>query len=238
MPDFINLDYGSDYYRETMRHMNIENRLADRLRLALIVAEETFSDKQLPVLEKELAEILETREKPLTEIEDQFRKNCRDMLRTVSYKPTGRGKPASEYLHREAAEGRFPRINTVVDINNYISLKYLVPISLWDLDKADTDTYIFRTGNEDEEFIFNQNGQVIRLNGLATGFAVTAGREIPVITPVKDSQKTKTSIESKNIGVAIYYPADWEGFPTIGEITEEFAGLLNHISEKVYHFYK
>jgi DNA/RNA-binding domain of Phe-tRNA-synthetase-like protein len=227
-----------DYYWQTMRLMNVENHLADRLRLALIIAEGILNDKPLPVLERVIAEILVSREEPLTESEDQFRKKCRDMLRTGSYKPTGRGKPASEYLHREAAEGRFPRINTVVDINNYISLKYLVPISLWDLDKAAAYTYIFRTGIEDEEFIFNQNGQVIRLNGLITGFAVNASRETPIVTPVKDSQKTKTSRESKNIGVAIYYPADWEGFPAIEKITEEFSGLLNHISEKVTYFYK
>src|SRR5690606_14984603 len=46
---------------------------------------------------------------------------ARDMLRHGRYKPTGRGKPASEYLLRALAEGDFPRIHAVVDVNNLVS---------------------------------------------------------------------------------------------------------------------
>jgi hypothetical protein len=39
----------------------------------------------------------------------------RDMLRPGGCKPTGRGKPASEYLVRAASEGQLAPINLAVD---------------------------------------------------------------------------------------------------------------------------
>ena len=42
------------------------------------------------------------------------RASVRDMLRFGAYKPTGRGKPASEYLLNAAAEGHFPFISAAV----------------------------------------------------------------------------------------------------------------------------
>src|SRR5262245_65981101 len=42
----------------------------------------------------------------------------RDMLRHGKYKPTGRGKPASEYILRADDENSLPRINNCVEINN------------------------------------------------------------------------------------------------------------------------
>lgn len=178
-------------------------------------------------LEKRLERVLELRKNPLSDLENEFRKACRDMMRTGSYKPTGRGKPASEYLLRTAAEGRFPRINTIVDINNYISVKYLVPISLWDTDKIEADSWLFRPGNAGENFVFNVSGQTIDLHDLITGFAVKNGKETPIVTPVKDCQQTKTSEFTKNIMAAIYYPAHWDGEPALDTITDEFTELLS-----------
>lgn len=56
--------------------------------------------------------------------------------RNGRYKPTGRGKPANEYLLRAANDGTFPSINGLVDSNNLLSLEHMVPISVWDLDLA------------------------------------------------------------------------------------------------------
>lgn len=46
----------------------------------------------------------------------------RDLLRHAGFKPSGRSKPASEYLAAAFAEQRFPRINAVVDACNAVSL--------------------------------------------------------------------------------------------------------------------
>ena len=51
------------------------------------------------------------------------RKRVRAMLRHGKYKPSGRGKPASEFLLRAALDDAFPRINGPVDANNIVSLE-------------------------------------------------------------------------------------------------------------------
>jgi DNA/RNA-binding domain of Phe-tRNA-synthetase-like protein len=210
-----------------------ENRIEENIKIAVITASGVDLKREHPLLEERLANWLERRRAPLKDREDTFRKACRDMMRTGSYKPTGRGKPASEYLLRTALEGSFPRINTLVDINNYISLKYLVPISLWDTGKADADSWLFRLGKEGESFVFNASGQTLDLKDLVTGFAVKNGKETPIVTPVKDCQQTKTDEHTRSVAAAIYYPARWEDPPALEEIMDEFAGLLEEISVNV-----
>src|SRR6266849_751897 len=50
--------------------------------------------------------------------DDAVRGAVRDVLRAFGYKPTGRGKPASEYLIRAVAERALASINLAVDMNN------------------------------------------------------------------------------------------------------------------------
>src|SRR5207247_5877140 len=71
-------------------------------------------------------------------VPDAAKTAIRDLLRKGGYKPTGRGKPASEYLAQAAARGEFPRISHVVDALNLVSLESGLPISLLDADLAIT----------------------------------------------------------------------------------------------------
>jgi DNA/RNA-binding domain of Phe-tRNA-synthetase-like protein len=163
---------------------------------------------------------------------EALRLASRDMLRNGTYKPTGRAKPASEYLLKAAREGTFPRINTAVDINNYISLKYMVPISLWDIDKAGGRPLTIDLGHPGEKYVFNEAGQEIDLKDLVCGVLQDAesGR-IPVINPVKDSMLTKTDPASVNIGYVVYYPAAAGSREHLMIILNEIAGLLRGITE-------
>ena len=68
-----------------------------------------------------------------------LRKAVCDLLRAHGYKPTGRGKPASEYLARAVDRDAFPRINNLVDLCNLTSLETGLPVSLFDLDQARVD---------------------------------------------------------------------------------------------------
>ncbi len=212
---------------------SVTNLLSKQLQIGFVSARGINNRQNHPLLEQRITKLLDLRNRPLSDTEDAFRKACRDMLRIGSYKPTGRGKPASEYLLRTASDGSFPRINTAADINNYISLAYLIPISLWDTDKIDADSWLFRTGMENEQFIFNPSGQILDLHDLVTGFAVRDGMETPVVTPVKDCQQTKTDFGTSNIAVAVYYPAAWSGPPTLPEILQEFTELLEGVSVDV-----
>jgi len=114
----------------------------------------------------------------------------RDMLRHGAYKPTGRGKPASEYLLRAALESAFPVVNNLVDINNLVSVSTLLPISVVDLGRAGSSRFRVRRGREGEEYAFNPSGQVLSLRDLLLAAALPG--DTPCATPIKDSQATKT----------------------------------------------
>ncbi len=183
-----------------------ENALTrEDIRLGLVVVHRVKLGLPQPKLEDSLKNLLEIRRQPLSSQDEEMRQASRDMLRNGKYRPTGRSKPASEYLLREAAQNQFPRINAVVDIINYLSLKYMVPISLWDIDLAKTKQYRFRLGKSQESYIFNSAGQTLDLEDLICGYGIRDNQELPMITPVKDSLATKTIPESTNIAMVIYY---------------------------------
>lgn len=123
---------------------------------------------------------------PMVRSED-VRLAVRDLLRHGGYKPTGRGKPASEYLVRAAEEGFLGTINPAVDACNVVSLHSGLPISVVDLDRA---TPPLRVGLADAEacYVFNAAGHEIRLGGLLCLFDA----EGPCANAVKDAQRTKT----------------------------------------------
>ena len=119
--------------------------------------------------------------------DEQVRADVRDMLRHGGYKPTGRGKPASEYLVRAATEGALGAINLAVDACNAASLHAGFPISVVDLDRA---TAPFRVGlaPAGARYVFNASGQEIDLAGLLCLFDADG----PCANAVRDAQRTKT----------------------------------------------
>lgn len=125
--------------------------------------------------------------------EEPVRLAVRDMLRYGGYKPTGRGKPASEYLVREAGEGRLGTINAAVDVCNVVSLHTGFPISVVDLGKAHAPFHI-GLGGPEAEYVFNAAGQVIRVEGLVC----LHDAEGPCANAVKDAQRTKTDEHTKS----------------------------------------
>lgn len=71
--------------------------------IGILTASNLVSRAELPELETRLKACLEERiGKELKPEEELIRSQSRDMLRYKSYKPTGRSKPASEYLLRTA----------------------------------------------------------------------------------------------------------------------------------------
>src|SRR3954463_1975811 len=97
--------------------------------------------------------------------EEAVRSAVRDLLRHGGYKPTGRGKPASEYLLRAAGEGALGSINAAVDACNAVSLHSGLPISVVDLDKASAPFRI-AVAPTGTSYVFNRGGQEIDVGGL------------------------------------------------------------------------
>jgi len=123
---------------------------------------------------------------PLTR-DEECRAAVRDLLRHGGYKPTGRGKPAAEYLVRAAGEGKLGSINLAVDLCNVVSLHSGLPISVVDLDRTAPPLRI-GIAEPGTRYVFNASGQEIDVGGLLCLFDV----EGPSANAVKDSQRTKT----------------------------------------------
>lgn len=181
--------------------------------------------------EAELLALLAARGGALAPAEEARRAACRDLLRNGSYKPTGRGKPASEYLLGAAREGAFPRVNALVDINNLVSLKYLLPISLWDADLCASPNFEFRLGAPEESYVFNPSGQELDLEDLVCGCELAGGGSRPVVTPIKDGMRTKVRPETRAVLGAIYYPAGLMRPEEISAVNGEFLKLLLGVTE-------
>jgi DNA/RNA-binding domain of Phe-tRNA-synthetase-like protein len=119
--------------------------------------------------------------------DEAVRQAIRDLLRHGGYKPTGRGKPSSEYLVRESEQGALPSINLAVDACNAVSLHSGLPISVVDLDRA-RPPHRIGLAPAGAKYVFNASGHEIDLEGLLCLF--DAGG--PCANAVKDSQRTKT----------------------------------------------
>lgn len=121
------------------------------------------------------------------ERDEAVRGAVRDLLRHGGYKPTGRGKPASEYLVKAVGDGRLGSINLAVDACNVSSLHGGLPISVVDLDRA-APPFRIDLAPAGTRYVFNASGQEIDVSGLVCLFDA----EGPCANAVKDSQRTKT----------------------------------------------
>lgn len=208
--------------------MIIRNQIDNDDALLGVVRAEGLSAAAVPEgFDAALASLTAARRAPLEAEEEAVRQAARNLLRNGRYRPTGRGKPASEYLVRAAQqEEAFPRINAPVDVNNYVSLKYLLPASLWDLDLAGTDTFVFRLGRPGEQYVFNAAGQVIDVEDLIVGCRAGPDGTEPIVNPVKDSLATKTTDRTTRVGACVYAPASVVPRSLLEAICDEFAGWL------------
>ena len=209
------------------------------LRLGVVLARHVNPQSASPQLEEGLARRIASVVNGLSEREDAYRTEIRDVFRNGTYKPTGRAKPASEYLLRAAAEGSFPRINTLVDCCNYLSLQSLLPISIWDVQKAESESFVFRLGREDESYVFNTSGQSISLKDLIVGCSVLPnGDDRPIINGVKDSMGTKTSDESLVVAAAIYAPLHDGPTASLEDVCTTFVEILSGTASEATATYR
>jgi len=174
------------------------------VRVAAFVS--TFSDAlgALPTPPDVVALLALDAQAPLQR-DEALRAAVRDMLRHGGYKPTGRGKPASEYLVRAASEGALNPINLAVDVCNVVSLHSGFPISVVDLDRA-TGPFRIAIAAAGESYVFNASGQEIDLSGLVC-LSDSSG---PCANAVRDSQRTKTNAETRSTLSVIWGCAGFE----------------------------
>jgi DNA/RNA-binding domain of Phe-tRNA-synthetase-like protein len=124
--------------------------------------------------------------------DDAVREAVRGLLRHGGFKPTGRSKPASEYLIKAVRDGLLSSINVAVDVCNAVSLHSGLPITVVDLDRARAPFRV-DVAPAGSSYVFNASGQTIDLSGLLCLFDA----EGPCGNAVKDAQRTKTTAETR-----------------------------------------
>lgn len=124
---------------------------------------------------------------------DEVRASIRALLRHGGFKPSGRSKPASEYLIKAMDQGVLGTINLLVDVCNVVSLHSGIPISVVDRHQLELP---LRVGLADPgaRYVFNASGQELDLGGLLC----LKDRQGPCANGVKDSQRTKTRPETRS----------------------------------------
>jgi DNA/RNA-binding domain of Phe-tRNA-synthetase-like protein len=159
------------------------------------------------------------------EVPELKRRAVRDLLKLGGFSPTGRNKPAHEFLIQDLRQrGAFNHINNVVDVNNVISLESLLPISIFDVDKLGGDLVV-RLGEPGEHYVFNPSGQELDVKHCIV-CARAGGDGAPVGTPVKDSLETKVFPGATHFLAVVYGTNDiYSTYAMLGYL-QRFADLL------------
>ena len=157
-------------------------------------------------------------------IPDEVRSRVRKMLRHGRYHPSGRSKPASEFLLRAALNSSFPLVNGPVDVNNAVSLASGLPGSIFDADLAGTHL-LLRRGFPEETYVFNSSGQVIDLEDLLLVCRRTDKGWKPCGNPVKDAMTTKINENTRSVIAVLYAPVD-EPVPLLEGWATRYTELL------------
>jgi DNA/RNA-binding domain of Phe-tRNA-synthetase-like protein len=180
------------------------------LKLAVVTATNVRCQASpAPLLERMQAAAARVRQDPAA-FPEAVRSAVRDMLRVGGYRPSGRGKPASEFLLGAARAQGLPVVNNLVDINNLVSLATALPVSMFDADKLGASAHL-RFGRAGERYVFNASGQTMDIAGIPV--VCRAGREAggepvpadePVGNPVKDSMLAKVGPDTRNVVAVVY----------------------------------
>jgi DNA/RNA-binding domain of Phe-tRNA-synthetase-like protein len=135
----------------------------------------------------------------------------RDFYWRLGIDPT-KQRPAQEALLRRILRGEdMPRINPAVDIGNAVSIRYLVPVGLYDLDKAGWSDLVIRYAEPGEEFMPIGSG-ARKLDPSQVVLATTSGLVLHVY-PHRDSELTKVDEGTRNIIITT------AGVPGVGDET-------------------
>jgi len=125
----------------------------------------------------------------------------RDLFRHRGYRPTGRGKPSSEYLAGAVAKGALGSINAAVDCGNVVSLHSGLPISVVDRGRTNGALRV-DVPEPGSSYVFNRSGQTIDVGGLLCLF----DDDGPCANAVKDAQRTKTDESTRDLLAIIWSP--------------------------------
>lgn len=128
---------------------------------------------------------------------------ARELYRKIGIEPT-KTRPSSEALLRRAIKGKpLYRVNSIVDAGNLCSLKFLLPIGLYDHSKIE-GSIVLRQGKKDEEYQ-GIGKEMIHVGGRYT----LADNKGAFGNPSSDSLRTSVDLSTTNLLFVIFTPFDY-----------------------------
>ena len=135
-------------------------------------------------------------EKNVTDLEGI--KEWRAIFKTTGKDPN-RYRHSAEALYRRVAKQNYLQsIHSAIDLNNFFSLEYQIPIGVYDSDKLEGNITI-NIGEENEEYT-GLNG---RTNNLAN-LLISADEQGPFGSPFVDSERTAVTEHTTNALQIVY----------------------------------
>jgi DNA/RNA-binding domain of Phe-tRNA-synthetase-like protein len=147
---------------------------------------------------------------------------ARALFRRFGIDPT-RIRPSSEALLRRLKKGDpLPRINSLVDVANALSVQLQVPVGLYDMDKAVGDELTIRLGREGESYtgIGKESVNV-------AGRLCVADADGPCGNPTSDSARTMITTDTQRAAWIYFLPVTEEDIDRTAELVTVFGrGLV------------
>jgi DNA/RNA-binding domain of Phe-tRNA-synthetase-like protein len=146
---------------------------------------------------------------------------ARELYRRFGVDPT-RYRPSSEALLRRARRGDWPRINSLVDVANLMSLRLQVPVGLHDLAHVEGEELVLRTGAAGEGY-----AGIGREHVNVAGRLCLADARGPCGNPSADSARTQITTATERALWLYYLPVGEAALDRTAELVAEYGrGLI------------
>ena len=151
---------------------------------------------------------------------------ARSLYRRFGTDPT-RMRPSSEALLRRLKKGEpLPRINSLVDVANALSVQLQVPVGLYDLDRVKGDELALRLGADGESYVGIGKERV----NVAERVCV-ADAEGPCGNPSADSARTMITTSTERACWLYFLPVEEEEIDRTAELIAVFGrGLVRMLA--------
>jgi DNA/RNA-binding domain of Phe-tRNA-synthetase-like protein len=150
---------------------------------------------------------------------------ARALYRRFGLDPT-RVRPSSEALLRRIKKGEpLPRVNSLVDVANTMSVQLQVPVGLYDLDKAKGDQLVIRLGAEGEGYTGIRKERVN-----VAGRLCVADADGPMGNPSSDSARTMITTDTQRAAWIYFLPVTDDDIDRTAELVAVFGrGLVRMV---------
>ena len=147
---------------------------------------------------------------------------ARELYRRFGTDPT-RMRPSSEALLRRMKKGEpLPRINSLVDVANALSVQLQVPVGLYDLGKVKGEELVIRLGNDGESY---EGIGKERVN--VAGRICVADAQGPIGNPSADSARTMITTDTESAAWIYFLPVRDDDVDRTAELIAVFGrGLV------------